>query len=133
MRRSDGQSTVEVIGLLPLLLAVGLGAFAFLSAGAAREAATGAAESGAVALLQGRDGRAAARAALPGWPHDHTRISVAGRRVTVSVTPSGPLGARLRATATADAGPGPATSGGQPAGADPPGRSSSPTISGGAR
>ena len=68
MRRADGQSTVEVIGLLPLLLAVGLGVFALLSAGAAREAAGGAAEAGAVALLQGRDARAAARAALPGWP-----------------------------------------------------------------
>jgi Flp pilus assembly protein TadG len=105
MKRADGQSTVEVIGLLPLLLAVGLGVFALLSAGAAREAASGAAEAGAVALLQGRDAEAAARAALPGRPHDRTRISVAGRRVTVSVTPSGPLGERLRATASADAGP----------------------------
>ena len=61
MRRADGQSTVEVIGLLPLLLAVGLGVFAFLSAGAAREAASGAAEAGAVALL---------RAATPVPPHE---------------------------------------------------------------
>jgi Flp pilus assembly protein TadG len=105
MRRSDGQSTVEVVGLLPLLLAVGLGVFALLSAGAAREAAGAAAEAGAVALLQGRDAKSAARAALPGW--SRIRISVAGRRVTVSVTPSGPLGARLRATASADAGPSP--------------------------
>jgi Flp pilus assembly protein TadG len=110
MTRADGQSTVEVIGLLPLLLAVGLGVFAFLSAGAAREAASGAAEAGAVALLQGRDARAAARAALPGWPRRRTRITVAGRRVRVSVTPSGPLGARLRATASAEAGVSPSTS-----------------------
>jgi Flp pilus assembly protein TadG len=105
MRREDGQSTVEVIGLLPLLLAVGLGVLAFLNAGAAREAAGGAAEAGAVAILQGRDARAAARSALPGWPHDRTTIHITGRRVTVAVTPKGPLGARLRATATADAGP----------------------------
>jgi Flp pilus assembly protein TadG len=124
MMRTDGQSTVEVIGLLPLLLAVGLGVFAFLSAGAAREAANGAAESGAVALLQGRDARAAARAALPGWSRERTRITVAGRRVTVSVTPSGPLGARLRATASADAGPSPA---------DRAGRGPSPATSGGRR
>ena len=32
MRRADGQSTVEVIGLLPLLLAVGLGVYALLGA-----------------------------------------------------------------------------------------------------
>ena len=104
MRRTAGQSTVEVIGLLPLLLAVGLGVFALLSAGAAREAASGAAEAGAVALLQGRDARAAARAALPGWPRGGARVSVAGRRVTVAVTPSGPFGARLRASVSADAG-----------------------------
>ena len=108
MRRTSGQSTVEVIGLLPLLLAVGLGVFALLSAGSAREAASGAAEAGAVALLQGRDARAAARGALGGWPRERVRVSVAGRRVTVRVTPSGPFGARLRASVTADAGPRPA-------------------------
>ena len=110
MKRADGQSTVEVIGLLPLLLAVGLGVFGFLGAGAAREAANGAAEAGAVALLQGRDARAAARSALPGWPRRRTRITVAGRRVTVAVTPSGPFGARLRATVSADAGSSASTS-----------------------
>ncbi len=104
MKRERGQSTVEVIGLLPLLLAVGVGVFALLSAGAAREAASSAAEAGAVALLQGRDGQAAARSALTGWPRDRTSIRVAGRRVTVRVTPSGPLGARLQAVESADTG-----------------------------
>ena len=81
MRRlhgSSGQSTVEVVGLLPLLLAVGLGALSLLSAGAAEQVAGGAAEAGAVALLQGRDARAAARAALEGWPERRTRITVRG-------------------------------------------------------
>jgi hypothetical protein len=104
MRGSPGQSTVELVGLVPLLLAAGLGAFSLLSAGAAEEAAGGAAEAGAVALLQGRDARAAARAALEDWPARRTRISVQGRRVTVRVTPRGPFGARLRATVSADAG-----------------------------
>ena len=54
--------------------------------------------------------RAAARAALPGWPRRRTRITVAGRRVRVAVTPRGPFGARLRATASADAGVSPSTS-----------------------
>jgi hypothetical protein len=100
-----GQSTVEVVGLLPILLAAGLGAYSLFSAGAAEHAADGAAEAGAVAILQGRDGRSAARAALDGWPARRTHVTVRGRRVTVSVTPSGPLGARLRAEASADAGP----------------------------
>jgi Flp pilus assembly protein TadG len=126
MRRADGQSTVEVIGLLPLLLAVGLGVFAPLSAESSRKAASGAAEAGAVALLQGRDARAAARAALPGWPRRRTRIRVAGRRVTVAVTPSGPLGSRLRATASADAGTSPSSAAG-------PGSPPSHAASGGPR
>jgi hypothetical protein len=99
-----GQSTVEVVGLLPLLLAVGVAVLTLLSAGRAHEAAGSAAEAGAVALLQGREPVAAARAALIGWPSARTRIRVAGRRVTVRVTPSGPFGARLRASAVAAAG-----------------------------
>jgi hypothetical protein len=100
-----GQSTVEVVGLLPILLAAGLGAYSLFNAGAAEHAADGAAEAGAVALLQGRNARSAARDSLDGWPERRTRITVRGRRVTVAVTPGGPFGERLRATATADAGP----------------------------
>ena len=100
-----GQSTVEVVGLLPLLLAAGLAVFSLLSAGRAEEVAGNAAEAGAVALLQGREPRTAARAALAGWPEQRAAIRIAGRRVTVRVTPAGPFGARLRASATADAGP----------------------------
>jgi hypothetical protein len=103
-RSACGQSTVEVIGLLPLVLAVGLAVFSLLSAGRAEEAAGGAAEAGAVAMLQGREPQAAARAALAGWPAERAQVRVAGRRVIVRVTPSGPFGARLRASATADAG-----------------------------
>lgn len=104
LRESAGQSTVEVVGLLPLLLAAGAGVYALLGAGAAEHAAGGAAEAGAVALLQGRDARAAARAALGDWPARRAHITVSGRRVTVRVTPRGPFGERLRATVTADAG-----------------------------
>jgi Flp pilus assembly protein TadG len=99
-----GQSTVEAVALLPVLLAVGLAVLSLLGAGRAEEAAGNAAEAGAVALLQGREPRAAARAALGGWPARRTQVRIAGRRVTVRVTPRGPFGTRLRATATADAG-----------------------------
>ena len=104
VRCARGQSTVEVVGLLPLLLAVGLAVLSLLNAGRAEEAAGSAAEAGAVALLQGREPRAAARVALAGWPARRASIRIAGRRVTVRVTPAGPFGARLRASATADAG-----------------------------
>ncbi len=104
VRSASGQSTVEAVALLPLLLAVGLAVLCLLNAGRAEEAAGSAAEAGAVALLQGREPRAAARAALAGWPGRRTQVHVAGRRVTVRVTPAGPFGAHLRARATADAG-----------------------------
>src|SRR5215213_4691249 len=105
VRSTRGQSTVEVVALLPLLLAAGLAAFTLLNAGRAEEAAGGAAEAGAAALLQGREPRAAARAALPGWPAGRAHVRVDGRRVTVRVTPVGPFGSRLRASVTAHAGP----------------------------
>jgi hypothetical protein len=105
LRSARGQSTVEVLALLPLLLAVGIAVVTFLSAGRAEELAGSAAEAGAVALLQGREPRAAARAAFAGWPASRARVRVAGRRVTVWITPAGPFGARLRASATANAGP----------------------------
>jgi Flp pilus assembly protein TadG len=104
VRGNGGQSTVEVVALLPLLLAAGLAMFSLLHAGRAEEAAGNAAEAGAVALLQGREPRAAVRAALAGWPEQRAMIQISGRRVTVRVTPAGPFGARLRASATADAG-----------------------------
>jgi Flp pilus assembly protein TadG len=104
VRSARGQSTVEVVALLPLLLAAGLAVFSLLSAGRAEEVAGNAAEAGAVALLQGREPRAAARAALAGWPSERADVRLLGRRVTVRVTPRGPFGARLRASATADAG-----------------------------
>jgi hypothetical protein len=103
-RSARGQSTVEVVGLLPLLLAVGLAVFSLLGAGRAEEAAGSAAEAGAVALLQGREPQVAARAALAGWPVRRTQVRIAARRVTVRVTPAGPFGVQLRATAMADAG-----------------------------
>jgi len=134
MRSSGGQSTVEVIGLLPLLLAVGLGVLSLLSAGAAEQAAGGAAEAGAVALLQGRDGRAAARAALDDWPERRTRVVVRGRRVTVRVTPRGPLGARLTAEVSADAGNVASAPGGAPAAQpSPSGRPGARSTAGGRR
>ena len=104
LRSASGQSTVEVVALLPLLLAVGVAVASFLSAGRAEEVAGNAAEAGAVALLQGREPRAAVRAALAGWPSKRAQVRVEGLRVTVRVTPAGPFGARLRASATANAG-----------------------------
>ncbi len=73
MRRAravDGQASVELVALLPLLVTVAVAAGHVLAAGAAHELAGHAAEAGAIAVLRGggeADARDAARAALPSW------------------------------------------------------------------
>jgi hypothetical protein len=105
-RFSDGQATVELVALAPLLVAAALVALAIVVHAAAQEHAGAAAQAGAMALLQDDDARAAARAALPAEARDAATITVERRRVTVKLPP--PLGLpRLDATASADAGPEP--------------------------
>ena len=106
-----GQATVELIALLPLLLAAALAGAVLLAAQAAGEQAGAAAQAGAMALLQGGDPRAAAKRALPPAARPRSVIRVRGRRVTVHVRPRLPtatLARPLTAHATADAGPEPA-------------------------
>jgi hypothetical protein len=62
-----GQASVELLGMLPLLLAVALAAAQLLAVGYAGMLAGNAAEAGALALAGGGDPRASARHALPGW------------------------------------------------------------------
>ena len=108
-RAQSGQATVELVAVLPVLVAVGLATGQLLAAGAARELAGNAAEAGAAAMLQGADARDAARAALPGWSRERAELRVDGRRVRVRLAPRTVLpglASRLTATAVADAGPG---------------------------
>lgn len=103
-----GQASVELVALLPLVVAVALALLQALAAGQARELAGHAAQSAAVAIAQGSDGAVAARAALPGWARSRVEVAVHGTRVRVRVTPRvllPGLGERLVGTATADAGP----------------------------
>ena len=102
-----GQAAVELVGLLPLVAAIGFAGYTALAAQQAGEQAGAAAEAGAVAHLQDRDPRTAARAALPRGAR--ASIALHDRRVTVRVRPRVPLlSAQLEASATADAGPEPA-------------------------
>lgn len=107
-RADRGQAAVELVALLPLILTVALGVLQGLAAGVAAELADHAAESAAVALAQGRDAAAAARAAVPGWTHGRVEVLVRGRRVRVRIAPPSllpSLGDELASSATADAGP----------------------------
>ena len=108
LEEARGQATVEVVALLPVLVAVALAVLSVLAAGRARELAGTAAQAGAMALLREEDARAAARDVVPGHQRQGLQIAVDGRRVTVEVVPRVPLpgvASRLAATSTADAGP----------------------------
>jgi hypothetical protein len=103
----SGQSTVELVALLPLFVVVALACAQLLMAGAARELAGNAAEAGAVAMLQGGDPEQAARDALPGWSRSGFDVEVRGGTVRVSVEPARlvpPIADRLVAHAEAHTG-----------------------------
>jgi hypothetical protein len=113
LRRCDGQSSVELLGAIPLLLIVVLAAAELLAAGAARVSASSAADAAAMAVLQGGDASAAARSAAPGWTHSHIAVHVSGRHARVRLTPPSlvpGLSGLLSTTAEADAGPAPQAS-----------------------
>jgi hypothetical protein len=102
-----GQATVELVGVLPLLVGVVLAAAHLLAAGVAKELADHAAEAGAVALLEGGDAADAARRSLPGWARGDIAVAVRGERVHVVVRAPAALDAlsdRLAGRATAWAG-----------------------------
>jgi hypothetical protein len=96
---------VETVALVPLVLVIGLGLMQLLAVGYAGVLAGGAAEAGALALAGGRDPRAAAREALPGWSEAKARLTVNGGRVELRLRPPSALDAiakRLEVTAVAE-------------------------------
>jgi hypothetical protein len=110
IRYETGQSAVELVAVLPLVLLIAFAGFTVLSARSAADRAAAAAQAGAMALLQDEDPREAARASLPTPARDDASIRVDGRRVHVTVRPTGvlpPLARALRASSVADAGPEP--------------------------
>lgn len=102
-----GQATVELVLLLPLVLAVAAGVAALLAAGEAREQADAAVHAAALAVLQDRDAAQAARAVLAPGERRRLELRVRGRSIRARVRPGVPLlGDLLTATARATAGPG---------------------------
>lgn len=108
MGREEGQSTVELVAVLPALLLAGLLTLQLLAAGYALTLADGAAEAGALALASGRPAASAARRALPGWAEDDVDVVVRGGLVTVRLSPPSPFAAladRLAVSSSAAARP----------------------------
>lgn len=86
-----GQAAVELLGVLPVLLVLGLLALQLLAVGYASVLAGNAAEAGALAVVTGADPRSSTRAALPGWSRARARVEVGGARVSVRLRPPSPL------------------------------------------
>ena len=88
MRRGErGQAAVELLGALPLVLAVAIATAQLLALGYSHVLAGTAAEAGALALAGGGDARTAAREALPGWSRARAHFSVDGGEVRVQFHP----------------------------------------------
>jgi hypothetical protein len=103
-RDQGGQATLEVIGLVPAAVAVGLALLQLLAVGYASVLAGSAAEAGALALAAGADAREGVKEALPGWSRARTRVAVNGGEVQVRLRPPAvlrALGERLEVTAEA--------------------------------
>ena len=99
-----GQASVELLGVLPLLVALALAVFQLLAVGYASVLAGSAAEAGALALAAGGDPRAGVREALPGWSRARAEIHVSGGEVGVRLRPPAllrALGERLTVTGQA--------------------------------
>lgn len=99
-----GQAALELMGTLPVLLALGLAVMQLLAVGYAAVLAGSAAEAGALAAAARADAEASARHALPGWTRAGASVSVRGGRVTVRLRPPSLLAAvarRLEVSSTA--------------------------------
>lgn len=109
MRGERGQASVELLGVVPLVVAVGLATAQLLAVAAAHEQAGAAAVAGAIALGRGEEAsRAARRVVGPGFATRGT-VVVRGRVVRVRLRPASVVpGAAglLTAEVEADAGPG---------------------------
>lgn len=93
-RADRGATSVELVAVLPLVVAVALGAWQGLVAGQAAWLSGGAAHAAARAQAIGEDPRAAARSALPRALHRGLAVRVGDDEVTVRVRVPVVLGAR---------------------------------------
>jgi hypothetical protein len=99
-----GQASLELLGVLPALLALALAVSQIFAVGYASVLAGNAAEAGALALAAGADAEAGVREALPGWSRAGARVSVQNGEVTVRLHPPSALKAlaeRLEVTGKA--------------------------------
>lgn len=85
LRADAGTTTVEFVAMVPLIVALALGAWQGLVAGQAAWLSGGAAAAAARAQAVGADPEAAAKGALPASLHRELRVRVRDGEVTVRV------------------------------------------------
>ena len=83
LRREGGQASLELLGMLPLLIALALAATQLLAVGYSSVLAGNAAEAGALALAAGGDVKAGVREALPAWSRTRAHIATSEGRIVV--------------------------------------------------
>lgn len=83
----SGQASVEAVCGIVVLMLAGLLCLQLLATGYAVTVVDGAAEAGAVALVQGRPVEPAVREALPGWARSRLTVLRLGESVQVRVRP----------------------------------------------
>ena len=91
-----GQASVELLGAVPALLALGLSMLQLLAVGYSGVLAGAAAEAGALALAGGDDARSGVQDSLPGWSRARARVRVSDGTVRVRLRPPSPLRALAR-------------------------------------
>lgn len=89
-RADDGQASVEVVAIAPIIGLVLIGLVVGLQARTTSEAAGLAAHAAGLAVMQGRDPKDAARDAVPDVGRDRLTVSVDGATVQVKVRAAGP-------------------------------------------
>lgn len=92
-----GQASVEMLGALPAVLALGLVSFQLLAVGYSAVLAGTAAEAGALSLAAGGDAARGAKGAVPGWSRAGMKVDVTGGTVRVALRPPSPVPAVARA------------------------------------
>lgn len=106
MTGDSGQASIEAVAGVAVILLAAAVCFQLLATGYTATLADGAAEAGAVALIQGKPIDAAVRKALPGWARSRYSVSRAFGRVEVRLRPPtlvSDLGDRLELKASATA------------------------------
>lgn len=88
---SAGQASLELIGMMPLLMLAALLAFQLMAFGYAATMVGNAAEAASMAALRGESTTEAAAESVPGWPKSSISVDREGERVEVSLTVPSPF------------------------------------------